>query len=48
MSEQLNELEQQLGYYFNDRNHLRRALTCESAINERHSDAADENSKALA
>ncbi|CAF1168729.1 unnamed protein product [Adineta steineri] len=48
MSEQLNELEQQLGYYFNDRNYLRRALTCESDINERHSDAADENSKALA
>ena len=47
MSQQFNELEQQIGYQFHNRDHLRRALTCESAINERHPDASIQNFQVL-
>lgn len=40
-------LEERLGYYFHDREYLRRALTCQSAINERNSKASKENSRRL-
>jgi dsRNA-specific ribonuclease len=47
MSQQLNELEQRIGYYFHNRDHLRRALTSQSAVNERHPDATNQNFQAL-
>jgi len=43
MSQQFDELEQRIGYQFRNREHLRRALTCQSAIHERHPDATDQN-----
>lgn len=47
MSQQWIELEERIGYRFHNREHLRRALTHQSAINERHGDAANENSQLL-
>lgn len=47
MLQQLAELEQSIGYRFHNREHLRRALTCQSAINEHHADAANENFEVL-
>jgi dsRNA-specific ribonuclease len=47
MSQQLDELEQRIGYHFHDRDYLRRALTCQSAINERHPDATNQNFQVL-
>ena len=47
MSVQFEEVEQRIGYHFRNREHLRRALTCQSAINERHPDAANENFQIL-
>jgi dsRNA-specific ribonuclease len=43
MSRQLDELEQRIGYPFHNRDNLRRALTCQSAINEHHPDATNQN-----
>jgi len=48
MSQPLDELEQRIGYRFHDRNNLRRALTCESAINEHHPDAINQNCRNFA
>jgi ribonuclease-3 len=47
MFEQLGELEQRIGYHFHNRDNLRRALSCQSAINERHSDATNQNFQVL-
>jgi dsRNA-specific ribonuclease len=47
MSQNLDELEQRIGYRFHNRDHLRRALTCQSAINEGHQDATEQNFQAL-
>jgi len=43
MSRQLDELEQRIDYHFHNRDHLHRALTCQSAINEHHPDATNQN-----
>jgi dsRNA-specific ribonuclease len=45
MSQQLDELERRIGYHFHNRDYLRRALTCQSAINEHHPDATEQNFK---
>ena len=47
MSQNLDELEQRIGYHFHNRDYLRRALTCQSAINEWHPDATEQNFQAL-
>ena len=47
MDAKLAELQQSIGYTFHDSSLLRQALTCESAIHERHQDAAKQNFKTL-
>ena len=43
----MEDLERSLGYRFHDRKYLRRALTCQSAINEHHPQASNKNSDTL-
>ena len=43
MSQEFTELERSLGYSFSNKSNLRRALTCQSAINEWHSNASEQN-----
>ena len=47
LSSESSELEFRTGYRFHNREYLRRALTCQSAINERHPDATTENFQTL-
>jgi dsRNA-specific ribonuclease len=47
MSQQLNELEQHIGYHFHNRGYLLCALACHSAINERHPDAIEQDFQVL-
>lgn len=43
----MEDLERRIGYRFSTQAYLRRALTCQSAINERHSQASDKNYELL-
>src|SRR5579871_4417216 len=40
-------LKKRIGYHFHNRDYLRRALTCQSAINEQRSDAASQDFQVL-
>ena len=43
----MEDFERRIGYHFRNQAHLRRALTCQSAINERHPQASDKNYELL-